>query len=56
MSSSRVFRPVKALCWTGLGLIAAGLAACGGGGGGDSTPQQGTLKLAMTDVLISTQK
>lgn len=33
----------------GWGLIAAGLAACGGGGG-DGTPQQGALKLAMTDA------
>lgn len=49
MTHLRGFRPVKALCWTGLSLIAAGLAACGGGGG-DSTPQQGTLKLAMTDA------
>lgn len=50
MSNSRGFWPTKALCWTGLGLIAAGLAACGGGGDGDSSPQQGTLKLAMTDA------
>lgn len=50
MSDLHGFRSAKTLCWAGLGLIAAGLAACGGGGGGDSTPQQGTLKLAMTDA------
>lgn len=50
MSELRGFRPAKALCWTGLSLIAAGLAACGGGGGGDNPPEQGTLKLAMTDA------
>jgi len=50
MSNLHGFRSAKALCWAGLGLIAAGLAACGGGGGGDSSPQQGTLKLAMTDA------
>jgi hypothetical protein len=48
MSHSSGFRPAKALRWIGLGLIAAGLAGCGGGG--DSSAQQGTLKLAMTDA------
>ena len=50
MSNLHGFRSAKALCWTGLGLIAAGLAACGGGGGGDSSPQQGTLKLAIREA------
>ncbi|GGH62728.1 lipoprotein [Comamonas phosphati] len=49
MRNSCGFRPAKALCWTGLGLIAAVLTACGGGGG-DGSAQQGTLKLAMTDA------
>lgn len=49
MNKSSEFRTFKALGWAALGLIAAGLAACGGGGG-DSSPQQGTLKLAMTDA------
>lgn len=49
MKNLKEFRPARALAWTGLGLIAATLAACGGGGGGDSS-QQGTLKLAMTDA------
>lgn len=49
MRNSHGFRPAKALCWTGLGLIAAVLTACGGGGG-DGGAQQGTLKLAMTDA------
>ncbi len=48
MNHSSGFRPVKALRWIGLGLVAAGLAACGGGG--SSGAQQGTLKLAMTDA------
>lgn len=52
MSHARRFRPLMALRWIGLGLIAASLAACGGGGGGDdgSSAQQGMLKLAMTDA------
>lgn len=49
MKKSSEFRPAKALGWVGLGLIAASLAACGGGGS-DSSPEQGTLKLAMTDA------
>ena len=48
MNHSSGFRPAKALRWIGLGLVAAGLAACGGGG--SSGAQQGTLKLAMTDA------
>lgn len=48
MNHSSGFRPAKALRWIGLGLVAAGLAACGGGGSGGA--QQGTLKLAMTDA------
>lgn len=50
MNNSREFRPVRGLCWIGLGLVAAGLAACGGGGASDIGAQQGTLKLAMTDA------
>ncbi len=52
MHKSHGFRSTKTLCWTGLSLMVAGLAACGGGGGGggDSSAQQGTLKLAMTDA------
>lgn len=50
MNNPRGFRSAKALCWTGLSLIAAVLAACGGGGDGSSSSQQGTLKLAMTDA------
>lgn len=46
--ASRI-KPARTLCWVGLGLMAAGLAACGGGGDGGSS-QQGTLKLAMTDA------
>ena len=42
-------KPARTLCWAGLGLMAAGLAACGGGGDGGSS-LQGTLKLAMTDA------
>jgi Domain of unknown function (DUF4382) len=42
--SSRIFKTVS---WTGLGLVASGLVACGGG---SSTPANGTLKLAMTDA------
>jgi hypothetical protein len=38
---------LKTLSWTGLGLVASGLVACGGGSGASST---GTLKLAMTDA------
>lgn len=37
----------KTLSWTGLGLLASGLVACGGGSGGSSN---GTLQLAMTDA------
>lgn len=37
----------KTLSWTGLGLLASVLVACGGGSGASST---GTLKLAMTDA------
>lgn len=49
MKKSSEFRPAKALGWAGLGLVAIGLAGCGGGGS-DSSPEQGTLKLAMTDA------
>ncbi|WP_404301456.1 DUF4382 domain-containing protein [Alicycliphilus denitrificans] len=50
MRNARAIWPAKALGWSGMGLIAAGLAACGGGGGGDNASQQGSLKLAMTDA------
>ena len=42
--TSKIF---KTLSWTGLGLLASGLVACGGGSG---TSSDGTLKLAMTDA------
>ncbi len=47
MQTKHSFRVLKTISWTGLGLVASGLVACGGGGG--STPT-GTLKLAMTDA------
>ena len=50
MTHRRGFRPARALRWSGLGVLAAVLAACGGGGDGTSLSQQGTLKLAMTDA------
>lgn len=48
MQTKHTSRISKTLSWTGLGLLATGLVACGGGGGGASST--GTLKLAMTDA------
>jgi hypothetical protein len=42
--TSKIF---KTLSWTGLGLLASGLVACGGGSG---TSSDGTLNLSITDA------
>lgn len=47
MPTDHTFRFFRTLSWTGLGLVASGLVACGGTS--DSTPT-GTLRLAMTDA------
>lgn len=47
MQTKQTSKIFKTLSWTGLGLVASGLVACGGGSGSSST---GTLKLAMTDA------
>lgn len=48
MRANHPSRLVRIFSWTGMGLVASGLLACGGSGGG--TASTGTLRLALTDA------